>query len=328
MPGGEVTTASTFSHARSLNTTLGCEDAYTVLDAIVADASAATGVRMADIEARAFDVRTGAECTTTCYDNCTYCTDPTNISTCAEQTADGYCDDGGAGSFTSLCTSGTDCTDCGTRGRRLSTDVEGRRLSAAQTFISLIFWVVQSVGTTDSLNNAVTAFQATLDNATLAATLFPSATAIVPFTVTEVTPVISVTVSRTYAAIAPSPPPPAPRYPPPPPPPPPPPLPPPPLCHTTCFNDDNGEMLDGATTKMDMLCVQPGDLKNQCRPMYGKSACSSGYVCFNPVATEDARGCSDKKGKWRKKKCKKKASSGKCTKKKIRKKCKWSCDVC
>jgi len=312
-PGGEVTRATTDAQTRSLFTTLGCEDFIDgiLLHEFLKDLYEATGVPLALIEAEAYDANTGALCAT-CYDDCTY--NGTDL------TSNGFCDDGGPGSTTNVsspCALGSDCTDCGWQ---LSTDVEGRRLSVNRTGTKIVvaIFVPQGVSTTGSLNNATTAFMDTLDNATLAATQFPSVAAFVPFTVTEVTPVIYMTVSRTYAAVAPSPPPPAPLYPPPPPSPPPPfPPPAPPACKALCsyFLDDSKGASDACVNPLQGMSCKPSIKGVTCAQAYGVDS----FEC-------KVKGCKDSKGKWRKKKCSKKAK--KCGKKKIAKKCAATCKAC
>ena len=66
---------------------------------------------------------------------------------------------------------------------------------------------------------------------------------------------------------------------------------------------------------------------NVCAPVYGSTLLctdvygSAAYDCSSST-------CLDKKGKWRKKKCAKKAAKGKCTQKKVARKCRFSCGTC
>jgi len=54
----------------------------------------------------------------------------------------------------------------------------------------------------------------------------------------------------------------------------------------------------------------------ECTETYGSTA----FACDS--------NCKDKAGKWRTKKCAKKVEKGKCSKKKVAKKCPASCELC
>jgi len=157
------------------------------------------------------------------------------------------------------------------------------------------------------------------------------------------------TVSSTYAATfyysSPSPPPPTPVVMPPPPPtpvvvspspsPPLSPSPPPPAAMCACDQLINGASVFNTCVKVQgkqRICNGLG-LTNQ-----GASLCASDhYLCpssnvptthTSPDLFAGSDSCKDKKGKYRDKKCAKKLQKGKCSKKKIAKNCRATCDLC
>ena len=166
-----------------------------------------------------------------------------------------------------------------------------------------------------------------LNDAAAAGAQFPSITD--GFIFNQLSAVTGEVTTYSTVLIAPSPPPPKPPPPPAAPPPTlPPSPPPPPMCSVLC-GAGVGEYLDGAKASMNELCVHSniGQL-NQCRPKYAAECPGGMFLCYNSAGTQSAKGCKDKKGKWRKKKCAKKAAQGKCSKKKVAKKCKLTCDLC
>ena len=200
------------------------------------------------------------------------------------------------------------------------------------TSFEISIYVDQTSSTYATQTSGVSAWdtqlqQAVLNNAAAAAAQFPSITG--GFILNAISPVTGGITTYTTVIPAPSPPPPTPPPPPiSPPPSTPPSPPPPPMCSALCASGI-GEYLDGAKASMTELCVHTnvGQL-NQCRPQYGSECAGGMYQCYNTAGTQSAKGCKDKKGKWRKKKCAKKAAQGKCIKNKVQKKCKLTCDVC
>lgn len=227
--------------------------------------------------------------------------------------------------------------------------------SATPSYYAITIYVRTGLSTTNSYNANVTAFlnamNAAVGDSVASAALFPSLEPVVKcayantaaecasyvaesgyFNVTATTEPLSKIinggeVAHPFYVDGPSPPPPVPPSAPPPSVPPSPS--PPPNCYTHCFGNTEDSLVQGATTEHNVLCVQlRPNLPSHCSPKYGEECDYQQFECANPYGTISATGCSDKQGKWRRKKCKKKASKGKCYKEKIKKKCKMSCDLC
>jgi len=162
-------------------------------------------------------------------------------------------------------------------------------------------------------NDAITAALTTLDVET---TVFTPAvsTAATLSSVTITTAVATVStavVSASVAVAAPAPPP-------------------PPPCSSVCTT-----YLDGASASSTDLCVKYEGSGIVCRPLFSFKCDSGAEYCAQSgqltttttTTTSSCDGLTDKKGKWRKKKCSKKVTNKptKCSKRKIYRKCKMTC---
>ena len=70
-------------------------------------------------------------------------------------------------------------------------------------------------------------------------------------------------------------------------------------------------------------------IKTKCRPMYTSACDGSELSCFmSHYIGEASDTCFDTSGKWSYNKCRKKKNKGKCGKKRVRKNCRLTCEVC